>query len=47
MNTWESIRDAAIRKGQKYGKLEIPLIVAVNVGEFHVDMIDIMQALFG
>jgi hypothetical protein len=47
MRTWESIRDAVIRKGQKYGKLEMPLIVAVNVGEFHVDMIDIMQALFG
>lgn len=47
LSTWESIRDAVIRKGKKYGKLELPLIVAVNVGEFHVDTIDIMQALFG
>jgi hypothetical protein len=47
LSTWESIRDAVIRKGRKYGQLELPLIVAVNAGAFHVDMIDIMEALFG
>ena len=41
------IRDAIKFKGGKYGDLEIPLVVAVNLDSFELDRIDEMQALFG
>jgi hypothetical protein len=47
LSTWESIRDSLIGKGNRYGELDHPLIVAVNANVFHLDRIDIMQALFG
>lgn len=47
LNTWERIRDTLESKGLKYGELDAPLIVAVNASVFHLDDIDIMQALFG
>jgi hypothetical protein len=47
LNTWESIRDSLMNKGNRYGDLDLPFIVAVNANVFHLDRIDIMQALFG
>lgn len=47
INGWEPIRDAIRAKGNHYGKLDKPLIVAVNVDAFSLDRIDEMQALFG
>ncbi|MFT5592840.1 MAG: hypothetical protein ACI8SR_001206 [Oceanicoccus sp.] len=47
MDAWSPIRDAVKFKGGKYGVLDLPLIVAVNLGSFHLDRIDEMQALFG
>lgn len=47
MSTWESIRDAVLKKGNRYGDIDKPLLIAVNVGQFNVDNIDSMQALFG
>lgn len=47
LGTWESIRDAVLKKGNRYGDIDLPLLVAVNVGQFKVDNIDTMQALFG
>lgn len=47
INGWEPIRDALSSKGNRYGELSKPLIVAVNVEAFSLDKIDEMQALFG
>ncbi len=47
LKTWQSIRNSVVAKGHRYGRLNKPLLVAVNVGEFNVHRIDIMQALFG
>lgn len=47
VDAWSPIRDAIKFKGGKYGDLEIPLVVAVNLDCFHLDRIDEMQALFG
>lgn len=47
IDAWSPIRDAIKFKGGKYGDLEIPLVVAVNLDSFHLDRIDEMQALFG
>jgi hypothetical protein len=44
---WTPIRDAIKFKGSKYGRLDKPLLVAVNFGSFHLDAIDEMQALYG
>ena len=46
-NVWEPIKDAIKSKGNHYGKLEKPLVVAVNVNAFFLDRIDEMEALFG
>lgn len=40
------IRNAINKKAGRYGELELPYIVAVNVLEY-IDEIDIMEALFG
>lgn len=34
-------------KGRRYGKLELPLVVALNFSAFNLDVIDEMQALYG
>ncbi len=47
INGWEPIRDAIRSKGNHYGKLDKPLVVAVNVDAFSLDRIDEIQALFG
>lgn len=44
---WTPIRDAVLYKARRYGKLDLPLIVAVNVNTFNLDPIDEAQALFG
>ncbi len=47
VNSWEPIRDAVCSKGSRYGKLDRPFVVAVNVNAITLDRIDEMQALFG
>lgn len=47
VDAWSPIRDAIKFKGGKYGELDKPLVVAVNLDRFHLDRIDEMQALFG
>jgi hypothetical protein len=47
VNSWAPIRDAIKAKGNRYGELDLPFIVAVNVDAIHVDRIDEMQGLFG
>lgn len=47
VDAWSPIRDAVRFKGNKYGDLDLPLIVAVNLDRFHLKEIDEMQALFG
>lgn len=47
VNACEPIRDAIKAKGNSYGVLQHPLIVAVNVDAISVDRIDEMQGLFG
>jgi hypothetical protein len=43
----QDIRDAVESKAKKYGRLALPLVVAVNVVCEHCDDIDIDNALFG
>lgn len=47
MNVWEPIRDAVKSKGNHYGELPHPLLIAINVDDWSVDRIDEMQGLFG
>lgn len=47
IDAWTPIRDAVKYKGSKYGELNKPLLVAVNLDSFNLDRIDEMQALFG
>ncbi|MFY0640807.1 MAG: hypothetical protein JXR16_07150 [Bermanella sp.] len=47
VNSWTPIRKAIKLKGGRYGELDKPLIVAVNLDSFHLDRIDEMQALYG
>lgn len=44
---WTPIRDAILFKSRRYGELDLPLVVAVNVDTFNLDPIDESQALFG
>jgi hypothetical protein len=46
MNTREEIRRAIKTKVKKYGRLQIPLVIAINFLD-HCDHIDILDALFG
>lgn len=47
VNSWQPIRDAIKHKGGRYGDLDRPLLIAVNVDCISVERIDEMQALFG
>lgn len=47
VSPWKAIRDSILAKGSKYGELPAPLVVAVNVGGFPLDKVEVMQALFG
>jgi hypothetical protein len=42
-----ALRDAVIEKATHYGDLGRPLVVAVNAVNQHLDMTDVMEALFG
>jgi hypothetical protein len=42
-----ALRDAIIKKASRYGDLGRPYIVAVNAVGQHLDLIDVMEALFG
>jgi hypothetical protein len=47
-NSHNRIRCGIERKAKKYGQLSLPLVLGISVfDEFHVDMIDMMNALFG
>lgn len=47
INGWMPIRDAVQKKASRYGQLDLPLIVAVNVNSPRLNPIDEVQALFG
>lgn len=47
VNTSSPLRAAVEFKGRRYGQLEAPLVVAINVANRHMDRDDEMQALFG
>lgn len=47
MDAWSPIKGAIRTKGGKYGELDKPLLIAVNLNCFHLDRIDEMQALYG
>jgi len=47
VDAWTPIRNAVKYKGSKYGVLDKPFAIAINVDSFHLDRIDEMQALFG
>lgn len=46
-NGWEPLRAAVKKKANRYGELDKPLVIAVNVDSFHLDSIDEIQALYG
>jgi hypothetical protein len=47
VNRSDSIRDAIVSKANKYGKLDAPLIVAVNCNCFTLDEHEELNALYG
>lgn len=47
VDSWTPIRDKLKDKGQRYGELDLPLLVAVNFSAFNLNPIDEMQALYG
>jgi hypothetical protein len=47
VNSWEPIRDAIQHKGQRYGDLNRPFLIAVNLDAMRLNDIDEMQALYG
>ncbi len=47
MNTHGEIRKAIEGKAKKYGELQLPFVVSVNVVGDHCDNIDILNALYG
>ena len=47
IDAWSPIGNAIKSKGSKYGELDKPLLVAVNLNSFHLEDIDEMQALYG
>jgi hypothetical protein len=46
-DSWTPIRDKLSEKGQRYGELDLPLVVAINFSAFNLDRIDEIQALYG
>lgn len=46
-NSWESLRNSIKSKGSRYGTLDKPILISVNVESMPIDRIDEMQALFG
>lgn len=47
LNTASDIRDAIDAKSSKYGSLDLPYLIALNVLTMHCDQQDISDALFG
>lgn len=47
VDCWSPIRDAVLTKARRYGELDLPLVIAVNLDTFHLDEFDELQALFG
>lgn len=47
ITTWEAIRDAILNKAGRYGELDLPYVIAVDVLAEHIDLIQVMEALFG
>lgn len=47
VDAFSPLRNAIKQKGSRYGVLDAPLLVAVNVQSFNLDPIDEKQALFG
>ncbi|MCB1215005.1 MAG: hypothetical protein KDK66_05955, partial [Deltaproteobacteria bacterium] len=47
VDKWSPIKKAIKSKGKKYGKLDKPLLIAINLDSFLLDRIDEMQALYG
>lgn len=47
LETHKAIHAAVCNKATRYGSLDLPYLVAVNVVADHVDTIDVMNALFG
>jgi len=47
MNTDEAIRGAVRKKATRYGEMDRPYVVAVNVLTWPIDEIDCIEALFG
>jgi hypothetical protein len=47
VNRSDSIRDAIVSKANKYGKLDVPLVVAVNCNCLSLDEHEELNALFG
>jgi hypothetical protein len=47
LETHKAIRAAVCSKATRYGELDLPYLIAVNVVAEHVDNIDTMNALFG
>jgi hypothetical protein len=47
INGWEPLRSAIKEKSRRYGRLEKPLVIAINVDSFQLDSIDEVQALYG
>ncbi|MDC5611720.1 hypothetical protein OIN81_17870 [Acinetobacter baumannii] len=47
IDSWTPIRKAIQKKTDRYGQLDLPLVVAVNVRSFRLQLTDEMQALFG
>jgi hypothetical protein len=46
-NNWQQLRDTLKAKGQKYGSLDRPLIIAINFQGRYLDDRDEFQALYG
>lgn len=47
VNSWTPIRDAVRSKGTRYGELDRPMLIAINLESISIDRIDEAQALFG
>jgi hypothetical protein len=47
ITTWQAIRDSVLAKAGRYGELDLPYVVAVDVFAEHQDRIQVMEALFG
>jgi hypothetical protein len=47
LQTDADLKNALETKGKKYGAVDIPLVIAVNVLGIHCDETDILNAVFG